>query len=340
MSILTGSITLPGIGDVPRVAVIGIGGIGAAYVVYRYVSGGSTGYAGEDTTDTADAEYDDTGTIPEVAGFSSGIGYSGYGDQSTDTDDDTVTENRFTGTTNQEWSQYAAEKLQTDGTWSYSVTAAALGAYLERRALTSTEQQIVRAAIGVAGYPPVGTYTVIGGGNVDITVAPTGLKVDPGTTTVKLSWSPVAGATGYLVYRSGTAGNVGQSTGTTRTITGLTSSTGYTFTVAATGMNGKPGPKSSSVATRTKGVTLRAPTGLKATGITTTTVTLSWSAVPGAEYYRVYVNDKASGSADGTSYRITGLKPATRYRLTVKADTTRQTPGPSSAAKTVTTKRK
>ncbi|MCT7355465.1 glycoside hydrolase family 18 protein [Streptomyces sp. 15-116A] len=61
---------------------------------------------------------------------------------------------------------------------------------------------------------------------------PTGLKTGTVTSTsVALSWSPVAGATSYAVYRDGT--KVRTASGTAATVTGLTPSTAYSFQVAA-----------------------------------------------------------------------------------------------------------
>lgn len=70
-----------------------------------------------------------------------------------------------------------------------------------------------------------------------------------------------------------------------------------------------------------KGADLPAPTGLKVTSHTSTHVALSWSAVPGADYYRVY-SDKASGnigSSNTTSFTVTGLKHHTKYTFHVRA---------------------
>ncbi|MGW6955627.1 glycoside hydrolase family 18 protein [Streptomyces sp. NRRL F-5140] len=62
--------------------------------------------------------------------------------------------------------------------------------------------------------------------------APTGLKTGAiAATSIALSWSPVAGATGYAVYRNGA--KVQTVTGTSTTVGGLTPSTAYSFQVAA-----------------------------------------------------------------------------------------------------------
>ncbi|MGW2560102.1 chitinase [Streptomyces sp. NPDC001514] len=91
-----------------------------------------------------------------------------------------------------------------------------------------------------------------GGAPVGIPAAPTGLTAGtPTSSTVPLSWSPVPGATGYNVYRSGT--KILSVTGTSATVTGLAASTSYSFQVTATNSAGES-PKSTAVtATTTPG---------------------------------------------------------------------------------------
>ena len=66
---------------------------------------------------------------------------------------------------------------------------------------------------------------------------------------------------------------------------------------------------------------LPAPADLKVTGVTDTSVSLSWSAVPSAVGFNVYRNGgKVTGSPiAGTSFTDTGLAPGTVYGYTVKA---------------------
>jgi fibronectin type 3 domain-containing protein len=61
--------------------------------------------------------------------------------------------------------------------------------------------------------------------------APTGLVATAGDTTVALSWTAVANATSYHVYRGATL--VGSPTGTTYTDTALVNNTLYSYTVKA-----------------------------------------------------------------------------------------------------------
>lgn len=76
-----------------------------------------------------------------------------------------------------------------------------------------------------------------------------------------------------------------------------------------------------------------APTGLKVTAVTQTTVSLSWNAVAGAASYRVYRSGASTnvGVATGTTIRIDGLQPATSYTFHVTALTASNQAGPTSA---------
>ncbi|MFD0439480.1 chitinase [Streptomyces chartreusis] len=82
--------------------------------------------------------------------------------------------------------------------------------------------------------------------------APTGLRTGAiAATSVALSWSPVAGATGYAVYRNGT--KVQTATGTSATVGGLTPSTAYSFQVAAVNDAGESAKSATVTATTIAG---------------------------------------------------------------------------------------
>ncbi|HTJ72511.1 MAG TPA: cellulose binding domain-containing protein [Actinospica sp.] len=92
-----------------------------------------------------------------------------------------------------------------------------------------------------------------GGGDTTAPSTPSNLAVT-GTTSnsASLSWSPSTdnvGVAGYRVYRNGT--QVGTSTGTTYTDTGLSASTQYTYTVAAYDAAGNVSAQSSGVTATT-----------------------------------------------------------------------------------------
>ncbi|MGW1394643.1 chitinase [Streptomyces nigra] len=61
------------------------------------------------------------------------------------------------------------------------------------------------------------------------------------------------------------------------------------------------------------------PTGLTTGSVTSTSVALNWSAVPGATSYAVYRDGSKVRTVTGTSATITGLSPATAYAFQVTA---------------------
>ncbi|MER6034490.1 glycoside hydrolase family 18 protein [Streptomyces sp. NPDC001835] len=91
-----------------------------------------------------------------------------------------------------------------------------------------------------------------GGGTQAPPAAPTGLKTGAVTSSsVALSWSAVAGATGYAVYRDGV--RVQTASGTSATITGLAPSTAYGFQVTATNDAGESAKSATVTATTPAG---------------------------------------------------------------------------------------
>ncbi|WP_163853667.1 S-layer homology domain-containing protein [Paenibacillus elgii] len=67
-------------------------------------------------------------------------------------------------------------------------------------------------------------------------------------------------------------------------------------------------------------VPIAAPTGVATDNVTSTSATVNWNAVQGAQSYNIYDNGKliASGVTD-TRYTVTGLKPGTNHNFTVSA---------------------
>ena len=166
--------------------------------------------------------------------------------------------------------------------------------------------------------------------------APATLTAIAGNAQVTLSWSMVADASGYRVYRAeGTFGGtltriheIANSNTIMYTNTGLTNGTTYRYTVRAFNDVGES-PNSSEVsATPTAAVTLpAAPTNLSAAA-GDAQVTLSWNRVTGADEYRVYraatlsgtlTRIAASTTITDPTYTDTGLTNGTTYRYTVRA---------------------
>jgi chitodextrinase len=145
---------------------------------------------------------------------------------------------------------------------------------------------------------------------------------------ISLSWTASTdnvGVTGYSVYRGGsllvTVGAV-----TTLQNTGLTPSTTYSYTVRALDAAGNASGQSASASATTPAApdttVPSAPTGLTGTAVSSTQINLSWQASAdnaGVAGYTVYVNNAALTTTTATSFRHTGLTPATTYSYSVSA---------------------
>lgn len=326
---------LPAVGRVKKRYVLIPAGLAAAFLAYRWYTASQaaadepTGSDGLYTSaDLSDYGLSTTGGSTSVTGNT--------GSTTTDATDPNAVDS------NAEWTQRAVELLGNAG-YDSSTVYAALGEFLARRALDKTEASIARSALAAVGQPPVGgPYSVLeeAGTSTGTLAAPTGLKVTGSSSSaVSLSWTAVDGAASYDVYRSGAAANAVRSSSSAATIAGLQPNTTYSFQVAAVGSTGKAGAKSSSVSGKTKAVTLAKPSGLRSSAVTRTSFRVTCNKVPGATYYRWYVNGHASGASDQPYRDFTGLRPKTTYSVTVVADTTNQSPGPSSGALKVTTKK-
>ena len=178
--------------------------------------------------------------------------------------------------------------------------------------------------------------------------APTGLGASGTTSTsTNLSWTavtPPANCTisSYTILKNGTS--IGTATGTTFAVTGLTPSTAYSFTVEATDANGTSGPSSAvNVTTLANSCTTKpsAPTGLGASGTTSSGTNLSWTAdTPPSgctiSSYTVLQNGTSIGTPTGTTFTVSGLAASTSYSFTVEATDAAGT-SPASTAVNVTT---
>lgn len=332
---MTEQIDVPKIGPMNKKVVIGVGVAVVAYLGWRYYQS-SSGVVEETATD--DTGYEDGGTIPAVDGATDWYGAGGSSTSTGTATDGTSTQIL----TNAQWSAYARDQLLAVDAYNGQAISEALGNYLSGTALSSDQQKIVRSAIGVAGYPPVGTHVIIPGGDTNVSTAPGGLRVTAVTaSSVDLTWNPMDGVNTFSVYRSGVSVPVSTSrTATTATVGGLEPNKSYSFQVAALSASGQPGPKSSSVTTKTAARTLAKPAAPTMGTVTATTAAARTAPVPGAEGYEWFLNGGPKGHTDAPAYTFTGLKKSTKYTITVRADVSTQSAGPMSAARTFTTKSK
>lgn len=177
--------------------------------------------------------------------------------------------------------------------------------------------------------------------------APTNLAAS-GTaqTTTNLSWTASTdniGVTGYEVYRGATL--LGTVATTSYSVTGLTASTAYTFSVKAKDAAGNISAASNTVNVTTLDPVAdttapSAPTNLTASGTTSSSTNLAWTASTdnvGVTGYDVYQGATLLGVTTSTSYSVTSLTASTAYTFIVKAkDAAGNTSGDSNSV-TVTT---
>jgi chitodextrinase len=145
------------------------------------------------------------------------------------------------------------------------------------------------------------------------------------STSVALSWTASTSSdstvSGYYVYRGSSL--VATVTGTSYTDTALTPSTQYSYTVKAFDAAGNVSAASNTVTVTTAAAASGPPAPtLSSTGVTSTTVSLSWNAVTdsaGVTGYEVYRGSTQIATVTGTTYTVTGLTASTTYTFSVYA---------------------
>ena len=184
----------------------------------------------------------------------------------------------------------------------------------------------------VATESAAGVSTPSGEASATPVAAPTapvtGLQATAGNARVDLSWTALAGASSYIVYRGTSSGDATPVatgvTGTTYAAQSLVNGTTYYFQVAGMNSSGT-GPRSSEVAA-TPFPPPAAPT-LQAAVPGDRAVTVSWSAAEGATSYNLYVATSADypsatpsrSNIAGTSFTFSGLANGVTYYFKVAA---------------------
>ena len=141
---------------------------------------------------------------------------------------------------------------------------------------------------------------------------PAGVKAEIVNGKVVVSWNAVTGATAYNVYRDGEKAE----TVTTTSFTDDNTEPGQTYTYTVEAVKGEFTSEKSNGATVTTGIA--DVTGVKAEVESDTKITVSWTAVDGAQYYKVFYDGK-SVKATETSCTVSGLTGNTSYKFYVQA---------------------
>jgi chitodextrinase len=203
---------------------------------------------------------------------------------------------------------YSDTGLAPNTTYSYTATA------YDPSGNVSSQSSAVSATTLGDGTPPS---------------IPAGLVATPvSTSRINLSWTastdPDSPVFGYSIYRNNT--QIGTSTGTSYSDTGLAPNTTYSYTVNAYDPAGNVSAQSSAVSATTltgDATPPSVPAGLAATPISASQINVSWNASTDPDSpvagYNVYRDGAQVGVATGTSYSDTGLALNTTYSYTVTA---------------------
>lgn len=159
--------------------------------------------------------------------------------------------------------------------------------------------------------------------------APSGLAItNIQNTSATATWNSVSGASAYQVQYRAVGGSwniLAQTSSTSQNITGLTAGTTYEVQVRSICSGVNSSWSSSVTFTTSGGSSCGTVTGLNASNITSTSATVSWSAVSGAINYDL--DYKLNSSSSWTTYNttstvvnFTSLTPGTSYNVRVRAN--------------------
>ena len=204
--------------------------------------------------------------------------------------------------------------------------------------------QAVCSATSSSTYSTASSFTTAA---APCSTAPVGLASASITSTgATLSWTAATGATSYNIqYKTSAATTWTTTTSTTnsKALTGLVANTTYNFQVQAVCSATSSSPYSTAASfTTLVAPCSAAPTGLSATAITSTGVTLNWAAASGATSYNVQYKTSAATTwttttSTTTSKALTGLVASTVYNFQVQAVCSATSTSAYSTASTFTT---
>src|SRR6185436_6304953 len=242
---------------------------------------------------------------------------------------------------------YRVERCQGDGCTTFAQIFTLSGTTFNNTGLTASTSysyrvRAVDAAGNLGGYSSVATATTLATPDTTAPSAPTGLSAKAsGSTQVDLAWTASTdnvGVTGYQILRCTgstctTFAQVGTSSVTNFSNTGLAASTTYRYRVRAVDGAGNVSGNSNTVNATTPAAPdttpPSAPGGLAAVAASQSQVSVSWTAATDNVSVTGYQLERCSGSGcsafaqiaapTGTSFNDTGLTASTSYSYRVRA---------------------
>ncbi len=205
---------------------------------------------------------------------------------------------------------------------------------------TYSAASVCNGIVGVAGASSTFTTLV-----APACAAPSNVTTSNITAfTATISWTAVAGANSYRITRTGGGQTVTYGTSmASYNMTGLSSNTTYSFTVASVCSNLVGTPSAAVTMTTLTAPSCVAPSNVTAANIDVQKATITWTPIAGVTYYRIQLQAAGAtsvmtyGSSTGT-LNLTTLQPNTTYTYSV-ASTCGSTTNlsPYSAPQTFTT---
>ena len=138
----------------------------------------------------------------------------------------------------------------------------------------------------------------------------------PSSTNVVLNWDAVEDATKYTLKRNGEIVYEGTEHAFKETET-LPDGETYIYELTATNAVGTSDP--ARLAVEIESVTPQAPSNLKVTKVTNTSIAISFDKVVGADGYMVTIDGEDLETITGTSYTFTGLQEDTIYTIAISS---------------------
>lgn len=167
--------------------------------------------------------------------------------------------------------------------------------------------------------------------NVTLRPATTITSVKPlSGTSLKITWNPIPGASGYLVYRgaseAGPFNFIEMPTALSYTDTGLTPGTRYYYKVQTYNLFGVNFAPSGEFSATASGIPMNpAPAISKVEALSGTSLKLTWNKIAGATGYEVWRSTSKTGiyklvkTTSALSFTNTYLKAGTRYFYKIRA---------------------